>query len=72
MLDRNKIKKLIKNSGGSTRQIALTAGISPQNLYSYLNGRLESMELITAFKLADSLGVKLDDLRKGEQRETSH
>ena len=64
MLDRNKIKKIIVNSGLTKRQVALKAGINVQNLYNFLNGRLESMDVNTAFKLADALDVDINKFRE--------
>ena len=64
MLDRNIIKKIIVNSGLTKRQVALKAGISVQNLYSFLNGRLKSMDVNTAFKLADALDVDINKFRE--------
>ena len=64
MLDRNIIKKIIVNSGLTKRQVALKAGINVQNLYNFLNGRLESMDVNTAFKLADALDVDINKFRE--------
>lgn len=64
MLDRNIIKKLIVNSGLTKRQVALKAGINVQNLYNFLNGRLKSMDVNTAFKLADALDVDINKFRE--------
>lgn len=64
MLDRNIIKQIIVNSGLTKRQVALKAGINVQNLYSFLNGRLKSMDVNTAFKLADALDVDINEFRE--------
>ena len=64
MLDRNIIKKIIVNSGLTKRQVALKAGINVQNLYNFLNGRLKSMDVNTAFKLADALDVDINEFRE--------
>lgn len=64
MLDRNIIKQKIINSGLTKRQVALKAGINVQNLYNFLNGRLKSMDVNTAFKLADALGVDINEFRE--------
>ena len=66
MLDRNIIKQIIVNSGLTKRQVALKAGINVQNLYNFLNGRLESMDVNTAFKLADALDVDINKFREEE------
>lgn len=70
MLNREIIKKLIKNTGLTKRQIALKANISPQNLYNFLNGKLKSMDVNTAFKLADALGVDINEFREDEEDES--
>ena len=64
MLDRNIIKQIIVNSGLTKRQVALKAGINVQNLYNFLNGRLKSMDVNTAFKLADALDVDINEFRE--------
>lgn len=64
MLDRNIIKQKIINSGLTKRQVALKAGINVQNLYNFLNGRLKSMDVNTAFKLADALDVDINEFRE--------
>ncbi|MCT1798450.1 helix-turn-helix transcriptional regulator [Aerococcus viridans] len=70
MLNREIIKNLIKNTGLTKRQIALKANISPQNLYNFLNGKLKSMDVNTAFKLADALGVDINEFREDEEDES--
>lgn len=66
MIDRNIIKRIIVNSGLTKRQVALKAGINVQNLYNFLNGRLKSMDVNTAFKLADALDVDINEFREEE------
>lgn len=69
-MNREIIKNLIKNTGLTKRQIALKANISPQNLYNFLNGKLSSMDVNTAFKLADALGVDINEFREDEEDES--
>lgn len=70
MLNRERIKNLINKTGLTKRQIALKAEISPQNLYNFLNGKLKSMDVNTAFKLADALGVDINEFREDEENES--
>lgn len=69
MLDREKIRTLIKRSKLSKRQIAIKAGINVHNLYKYFNGDLKGMNADTAFKLADALGVDINEFRKESKDE---
>lgn len=64
MLNRDIIQKKIDSSGMTKRQVALKAEINVHNLYNFLNGRLNSMDVNTAFKLADALGVDINEFRK--------
>ncbi|MEB7388727.1 helix-turn-helix domain-containing protein [Aerococcus viridans] len=70
MISRELILNFIKNNELSTRQIALKANISSQNLYNFLNGKLKSMDVNTAFKLADALGVDINEFREDEEDES--
>lgn len=65
MLDREKIRTLIKESGATKRQIAIKAGINVHNLYKFLNGNQQGMNADTAFKLADALEVDINKFREG-------
>lgn len=65
MINRDIIQQKITSSGMTKRQVALKAGINVHNLYNFLNGRLKSMDVNTAFKLADALGVDINEFRKG-------
>ena len=64
MINRELIQNLVNESGLTKRQIALKANISVQNFYNYLNGRLKSMDVNTAFKLADALDVDINEFRE--------
>ena len=70
MIKREVIKNLIDKSGSTKRQIALKAGIKSQNLYNFLNGKLKSMDVNTAFKLADALGVDINEFREDQEDES--
>lgn len=63
-MDRIKIKNLIEKSGKSVYQVQSEVGLSQGQLYRILSGRTKDIYLSTAFKLADSLGVNVEDLRK--------
>ncbi|MGH2110088.1 helix-turn-helix domain-containing protein [Aerococcus urinaeequi] len=69
MIKRELIKNLIDKSGYTKHQIALKAGIKSQNLYNFLNGKLSSMDVNTAFKLADALGVDINEFREEKENE---
>ncbi|HFI0463788.1 TPA: helix-turn-helix domain-containing protein [Streptococcus suis] len=61
-----KLKILIDSSGKTIRQIQVDAGLNSGQLYRILNGTNKTLTFETAEKLADALGVSLDEFRKGE------
>lgn len=60
----NKIKQLIKESGKSTRQICIEAGFDTGAMSRIINGKNKDIKLSNAFKLADALGVDINEFRK--------
>ncbi|OFT95912.1 helix-turn-helix transcriptional regulator [Aerococcus sp. HMSC23C02] len=59
----NKFKKIVKQSGKNAYEISRETGIPNQNIYSYLNGTRTTPSLATGFKLADCLGIDINELR---------
>lgn len=58
---KNNISKLINERGYKKKYVAAEIGITPTQLSNWISGR--SLPTIDkAFKLADLLGVKVDDL----------
>lgn len=58
-----KLIKSIQKNKMTKRQIALEAGIDTSIIYNIVNGKKKDITFSTACKLADALGVKVDDLR---------
>lgn len=58
--------ELLKNDGRSMYQIAKEVGINPSSMSRIFRGEQKSLNLTTAFKLADVLGVDVNEFRKEE------
>lgn len=65
-LNIKKLKILIDRSGKTIRQIQVDAGLNSGQLYRILNGTNKTPTFETAEKLANALGVSLDEFRKEE------
>ncbi|HFI0682621.1 TPA: helix-turn-helix domain-containing protein [Streptococcus suis] len=61
-----RLKKLIDQSEKSIHQIQVEAELNSGQLYRILNGTNKTLTFETAEKLADALGVSLDEFRKEE------
>lgn len=59
------LSELIEKDGRRIPEIARQAGLDRGTLYRICDGRTRSMELRTAFRLADALGVDVNEFRKG-------
>jgi len=64
MLDTDKIKDAIENSGMSQAQIARRLDMGEAHLARLIKGQYEDPRWSTVCKLADVLGLSLDKLRK--------
>lgn len=62
-MDKFKLKILIAQSGKSIFQIQNEAGMTSGSLYKLLNGTSDDIGLKRAFKLADALGVDINEFR---------
>lgn len=62
----NKFSELVKKSQFTPRQLAIKAGVTTQTVYDWMNGKKTNPTLDTAFKLADTLGVDINEFRKEE------
>lgn len=59
-----KLEKLVKKSGKTVNQIQTEAGMSTGSLYRLLSGKANNIELKIAFRLADVLGVDVNEFRE--------
>ena len=59
-----KVIELLKSDGRTMYQIAKEVGINPSSMSRILRGEQKSLNLNTAFKLADVLGVDVNEFRK--------
>jgi|GEM_PF-3514450 len=60
----NRLKKLVEQSDKTINQIQIDANLKSGQLYRILNGTHKDVTLTTAFKLADVLGVDINEFRK--------
>lgn len=63
-MDKEKLKALVDQSGKTIRRIQIEAGLNSGQLYRILSGVNKDITLSTAFKLADALGVDVNEFRK--------
>lgn len=56
--------KLLKKDGRTMYEIAKEVGVAPSSMSRILRGEQKSLNLNTAFKLADTLGVDINEFRK--------
>lgn len=61
---KRKLQHLVFESEKNIHQIAKDIGISHTTLSRIVNGNQTDMKLSTAFKLADALGVDINEFRK--------
>ncbi|MGY4105106.1 helix-turn-helix domain-containing protein [Ignavigranum ruoffiae] len=61
---RSKLKNLINQSGKSVYQVQTEAGMNSGSLYRFLDGKTKEINLRVAFKLADALGVDVNEFRE--------
>lgn len=65
-LNNNKIQHLVSGMGMSINKLAKSIGIKHTTIIRLCNGESKDMKLSTAFKLADALGVDINEFRKEE------
>lgn len=70
IMNKQKIKHLIKLSGKSINAIQIEAEMKAGALYRLLSGKHKDVTLTTAFKLADALGVDINEFREGKEDES--
>ena len=63
MMNRIKLKYLVEQSGKTIHQIQNEAEMTSGSLYKLLSGDSKDIELKRAFKLADALGVDVNEFR---------
>lgn len=61
----NEIEKILKKKKMSIYKLAKLTGIPDTSLHNYKNG--SQLSFVNACKIADALGVSLDDLRGGNE-----
>ncbi|WP_025728454.1 helix-turn-helix transcriptional regulator [Atopobacter phocae] len=59
----NKFKRLVNESGMSLYALAKKANVANQDVYKYAKGVNKNPSLETGFKLADALGIDINELR---------
>lgn len=64
-MDKNKLKQLIDDSGMSVNEVQAKSGMKSGALYRLLSEKHKDVTLTTAFKLADALGVDINEFREG-------
>ena len=69
-MDKEKLKQLIIQSGKSINAIQVEADMKAGALYRLLSGQHKDVTLTTAFKLADALGVDINEFREEKEDES--
>lgn len=64
MINKIKLQHIVSNSNKSLNQLGKEIGVSHTTLTRIVNGDQEDMKLSTAFKLADALGVDINEFRE--------
>ncbi|WP_417882751.1 helix-turn-helix domain-containing protein [Aerococcus kribbianus] len=64
MLLKDKIQHIVDSKDISPYQLSKKMGVSPTQVHKILTGKSKDMKLSTAFKLADALGVDINEFRK--------
>lgn len=68
-MSNEKLKQLIELSGKSINAIQVEADMKAGALYRLLSGKHKDVTLSTAFKLADALGVDINEFREEKNDE---
>lgn len=63
-MNTKKIKELIDNSKLTRHQIAQRVGVNHSVIYKIYDGTTKEIKISTAFKLADALGVDINEFRE--------
>lgn len=66
MFDIEKMNRLMNEQSISYYQLMKTTGASRGSIYALKNGKTNDPSYSTVSKIADALGVSLDELRKVE------
>ncbi|MDO4680307.1 MAG: helix-turn-helix transcriptional regulator [Aerococcus sp.] len=61
-----RIKEKMDEKGYCQASLARKVGLTPAGLSHLLKGETKTMRLSTAFKLADVLGIDVNELRRNE------
>lgn len=70
MINKTKLQHIVSDSNKSLNQLGKEIGVSHTTLTRIVNGDQEDMKLSTAFKLADALGVDINEFREDEENES--
>lgn len=68
-MNTKKIKELMDNAELTRHQIAQKVGVNHSVIYKIYNGSTKEIKISTAFKLADALGVDINEFREDEENE---
>ncbi|WP_022795755.1 helix-turn-helix domain-containing protein [Bavariicoccus seileri] len=63
----NKLKKLVLKNGITPYKLSKKTGIDHSTIYRLISGEQEDILLQKAFRIADALGVDINDLREDEK-----
>ncbi|AXY24934.1 hypothetical protein CL176_02220 [Suicoccus acidiformans] len=69
MLNNKVVQHLVSETGLSINKLAKSIGVDHSTIIRLCNGESKDMKLSTAFKLADALGVDINEFRKEEENE---
>lgn len=64
------ILHIVESRGMNSYQLSKKMGVSPTQVHKILTGKSKDMKLSTAFKLADALGVDINEFREDEENES--
>lgn len=70
MLLKDKLQHIVDLKGINPYQLSQRMGVSPTQVHKILTGKSKDMKLSTAFKLADALGVDINEFREDEDDES--
>lgn len=69
MLLKDKLQHIVDLNGVNPHQLSKKMEVSPTQVHKILTGKSKDMKLSTAFKLADALGVDINEFREEKENE---
>lgn len=70
MINKIKLQHIVSYSNKSLNQLGKEIGVSHTTLTRIVNGNQEDMKFSTACKLANALGVDINEFREDEENES--